>query len=387
MIGQWLISPDGAAAVKAAHRQLVTAEQVTAFEARVVASVPGAPRIMKAVDGVAEISITGVLTERPDFFSAYYGGGNTTFSDIRASLLLAQADASIKEVLLQIASPGGTVEGLFETLNVIEAFDKPMRVQASFACSAAYAIAAAGGKISATTEASMFGSIGVAVSLFVDDSTVDITNTESPAKRPNVSTPEGKAVIQAELDAIYELFAKAIARGRGTTVERVTADFGRGATLLSTAAKAAGMIDAVATAAKRARGASAQTESLATLLSTRLPEETAEQYTRRCLQMLEQVSRREPARLSAPGETLVQALVRVGAELPPAFAHAVPPVSDGLVAALATPSADDEREPTLEELAAAIAAQGTQADRPAAPTRDALAAAVARADALTWEDV
>ena len=58
------------------------------------------------------------------------------------------------------------MEGLFETLAAIEAFGKPMSVRASKAASAAYAIAAAGGSITAVSPASSFGSIGVVMSLF-----------------------------------------------------------------------------------------------------------------------------------------------------------------------------------------------------------------------------
>ena len=66
---------------------------------------------------------------------------------------------------------------------------------------------------------------------------------------PDVTTEEGKALVREELDALHELFAEAIAEGRGTTVEKVNENFGQGGMLLAGAALKRGMIDTVATAA------------------------------------------------------------------------------------------------------------------------------------------
>ena len=61
-----------------------------------------------------------------------------------------------------------------------------------------------------------------------------------------MSTEDGKAIVREELDALHEIFVDAIASGRDTTVEKVNADFGQGATLLAEEALKRGMIDTVA---------------------------------------------------------------------------------------------------------------------------------------------
>jgi ClpP class serine protease len=255
----WLLKDDTVRGMRAAYAR-ATAEDRRAFDAS-IASQPdaSAPRNMKVAGNVAEISIDGVLTEKPDFLAWLFGGANTSYESIRAALASAQADASIKEIVLNVNSPGGNVNGLFETLAAIESTTKPMRVRASQAASAAYAIAASAGKIEAVGPASSFGSIGVATSIYVDDQVVDIASTEAPNKRPDVTTDEGKAVIQAELDAIHELFADAIARGRAAAtgnedidVEFVNANFGRGGSLLAAEAKKRKMIDSYPKPASRA---------------------------------------------------------------------------------------------------------------------------------------
>jgi len=260
----WLIDEAVARQMHDARRLQLrpSAAQVEAFEARAGAdSRSGAdlPRIMKVAGSVAEIAVEGVLTKAPDIFAYFFGGGNTTYRAIVSSLAIAKSDPSIKSAVLFVDSPGGTVDGLFDALAAIEAFraDKPLIVKAANALSAAYGISAVAGRIEATNAGSRIGSVGVAAQYYVDEKIVDITNTDSPNKRPDLKTEEGKATIRRELDAIHELFVDAIARGRGTTADDVRDKFGRGATLLAGEAKKLGMIDAVAKTGLRPVGTSA----------------------------------------------------------------------------------------------------------------------------------
>src|SRR5690606_11582902 len=172
---------------------------------------------------------------------------------------MARTDDSIKRVVFYVDSPGGQVHGLFDTLAAIESFPKPMVSRCAYACSAAYAIPAMAGKIEAINPAVSVGSVGVVASYFVDDGVIDITSTEAPDKRPDVSTEEGQAVIRKHLDALHELFVDAIARGRTHatgrefTVDDVNANFGRGAVVLGKEAKRRGMVDMVLNARPIAR--------------------------------------------------------------------------------------------------------------------------------------
>jgi len=213
------------------------------------------------VGNTAEIAVCGVLTEEPDFWSWLLGIDQTCYEDIRDAFALAAADPNVTNVILSVNSPGGYLDGLFETLATEESFQKPVKVVAAQACSAAYALSAMAGPIQASGPASSFGSIGVAITFFVDpEHQVDIASTEAPKKRPDVTTPEGKAIVREELDAYHELFVDAIARGRSNatgkayTVAQVNADFGRGGVLLTDAAKAAGMIDKAPKPTKRGSG-------------------------------------------------------------------------------------------------------------------------------------
>jgi ClpP class serine protease len=236
----WLLSQDVAAQMRLAvkHGWLPTAQQRADHEQKreAEAAVMPLPRGMTVAGDTAEIRIEGILTPKPDLFALFFGGGNATYRDIQAALAAAQSDPAIRRVELAIDSPGGTVAGLFETIAAIEslkASGKPISVRSSNAQSAAYALAAVAGKIRAVSPASMFGSLGVAASFFVDDQIIDIANTESPNKRPDFSTEEGRDVYRQELDALFELFVDAIARGRGMSVAAVKKDFGQGSSFVA----------------------------------------------------------------------------------------------------------------------------------------------------------
>jgi ClpP class serine protease len=242
-------------------------EQAAAWEARELAIDVAAsggvdangvqlPRGMTIAGASAELRVEGVLTKKPDFFAFFFGGGNTTYSTIRAAVGVASMNAAIKELVLRVDSPGGSVDGLFEAMDALANFrassGKKTRVIAENAQSAAYGLAASFGPIEAVGRGATFGSIGTAASFYLSDHVVTLTNTDSPDKRPDLRTPEGKAVIVKYLDAINDEFARGIAQGRGVTAKDVIAGYGRGASMTAPEAKRLGLIDKIASTAPRA---------------------------------------------------------------------------------------------------------------------------------------
>lgn len=262
----WLLSPEARAVlVEARQHAGSVAAASTAWEVEALADEQlraeardgqTLPRGLTIAGSTAEIRVDGVLTKRPDFFAMFFGGGNTTYTGIRNALAVAATDPNVKTIVLGIDSPGGSVDGLFETLDAIAAVratsGKTIRVRAENAQSAAYAIAAAAGPIEAVSRAATFGSIGMAVSFFVDPDVVTLTNTDSPDKRPDVTTEAGKAVVVKYLDQINDEFVRAIASGRDADAKTVTETYGRGASFTAPNAQRLGMIDKIATTPLRA---------------------------------------------------------------------------------------------------------------------------------------
>lgn len=248
----WLVEPQAWKAYQAQRRSIVfSADQITAFtnsaETKPEAAMD-APRNLKIAGSTAQIDVQGILTKKPDIFAYYFGGGNTTYSAIQGALAYASNDPSIKHIVMNIDSPGGQVDGLFETLAAIQSVQqsgKTMSVQSSLAASAAYAIAAVAGKITSTSPSGTFGSIGVVSTYYLDDESIDITSTNAPNKRPDPSTDEGRAVIRSYLDELHELFVSAIAVGRDIDPKAINAEFGGGSVFAAKEAKRRGMIDGV----------------------------------------------------------------------------------------------------------------------------------------------
>lgn len=252
----WLIEQEAWTAMEEARKAGLrpTAAQTAEFAASFQSGDVRGHRSLKVVGDVAQISVSGVLTRTPDLFALLFGGGNTTYSEIQQALAAADSDPTVKSIELHVASPGGTVSGLFETVDVLRSVSKPTKAKASLAASAAYALASATGSIEAVGPGATFGSIGVVASYYVSDDTVEITSTHAPDKRPDPRTEEGQAVIRAHLDEIHGLFAGAIAEGRQTTVDKVNADFGQGRVFLAAEAQRRGLIDSISRPQLRAVG-------------------------------------------------------------------------------------------------------------------------------------
>jgi ClpP class serine protease len=334
-----------------------TAEAQDTFLHEVSAAQGGKPRNYLVAGDVAEIKVEGLLTEKPDFWAWLMGFGNTTYTDIQGSVALAETDPAIKRVQFRIASPGGTVSGLFDTVAVIDDMKKPRSVVTSFAASAAYALAAVGGKITATNAAVEIGSVGVAIDMFVDEGLVQIANTESPRKRPDVATPEGQAVIREELDALFDILVESIAYGRGTTTKDVRENFGQGGLFVAGEAKRRGMIDRVQRPMLRAVGK--RTEASADIE----PERTADVIALAinsavdeiAADVLSRAQKDAPAAGTAAGETGAAAVV--ANETP------VEPAAGGGEQVENTKMDIKQLEKDHPELFAAVLKQGTDAER------------------------
>lgn len=273
----WLLEPSVCRLMMTARQNCQQLEHAAAWEARelaidvaaeqsraaivasggsVTANGVQLPRGMTIAGATAELRVEGVLTKKPDFFAMFFGGGNTTYSTIRAAIGIAAMTDSIKNVVLRVDSPGGSVDGLFEAMEALASFrassGKKGNVLAENAQSAAYGLAAAFGPIEAVSRGATFGSIGTAASFYLSDHIVTLTNTDSPDKRPDLRTPEGKAVIVKFLDQVNDEFARGIAQGRGVSAKEVTEGYGRGASMTAPEAKRLGLIDKITTSAPRA---------------------------------------------------------------------------------------------------------------------------------------
>lgn len=205
---------------------------------------------------VAQISITGSITRRSSMWSDYFGGASVEAT--LAALRNVAADPDVKTVLLNIDSPGGTVDGLPELAAEIRALRESKHIVAlanSLAASAAYWLAAQADEVVATPEA-LVGSIGVFTAhqdwsammerMGVKTTYIHAGKYKVEANPDQPLTDEAAQHLQGIVDEAYGLFVNDVAKGRGVSAATVRSDYGEGRVLTAKDAKAAGLIDRIA---------------------------------------------------------------------------------------------------------------------------------------------
>jgi signal peptide peptidase SppA len=210
--------------------------------------------------GIAVVPIYGVIMQRADLFSQMSGATST--ESISQQLNAAIEDDTCASILLDIDSPGGGVFGIAELADEIYAARAKKSVVAianSLAASAAYWLGAQASEFYATPSG-LAGSIGVYTahedfSKALDEAGVK-TTLISAGKFKTEGNPympideDAKAFLQTQIDSYYKAFTSDVARGRAAPVATVRDGMGQGRTLLAADAKAAGMVDGIATYAQ-----------------------------------------------------------------------------------------------------------------------------------------
>lgn len=212
------------------------------------------PSPFDVVEGVALIEVTGTLVHKLGSIRPY--SGMTGYDGIRAAFLTALATPDVRAIVLDIDSPGGEVAGCFDLVDTIAAARgvKPIwAILSENACSGAYAIAAAADRISVPRTGST-GSIGV-ITMHVDWSkamasdgvSVTLLTYGDRKADGNMYEPladQARVAIQADLDAMGELFVSSVAAHRRLPPEIVRGQ--QAAVYLGAAGVAAGLADVVA---------------------------------------------------------------------------------------------------------------------------------------------
>lgn len=271
----WAITPEMFTEVQGIYARHMRGDKINIkdIEARVGAPLTNQPKALDvSQDGVAVISIEGVLAKRMNLFSQISGG--TSMQMIGNQVRQALADPNVTAIVLSIDSPGGTVDGTQELADLIFASrdKKPIvtYVDGTMA-SAAYWIGSAAEQVYISTETSSVGSIGVVAthtdfSRYEKNSGIDsIEITAGKFKRLETEggtlTREGRQILQAQVDQVYGIFVGQVARNRGTTTEDVQNRMADGRMFIGKQAIDAGLVDGVSTL----EGAMSQAAALAAM--------------------------------------------------------------------------------------------------------------------------
>lgn len=193
----------------------------------------------------AIIPVMGPIFRYANIFTMLSGA--SSISMLALDLRKAIESPAVGQIILDIDSPGGMVSGVSEFAQMIRNSPKPVVAYVgNLAASAGYWIASSASKIVINNTAQL-GSIGVVSTVYIDkdESVVEIVSKQSPLKRADATSEEGRAHIQEKTDELADIFIETVAANRGYDVEKVLSDFGRGGLLIGKSAVTAGMADRI----------------------------------------------------------------------------------------------------------------------------------------------
>ncbi len=185
-------------------------------------------------DGIALVTVQGLLVDRGAFLGDLYGMV-TSYEGLAEQFQRLAKDPAIKAVVLDIDSPGGMVAGIYDLTEELKKLkrEKPVTaLAANMAVSAAYAIACCADEVFVTRTGEV-GGIGVimvhrSVARALDQMGVDTTIICEPANKaaghPSQQLTHGaRAEIASHIGDAYREFVRHVAKHRRMSESAVEA--------------------------------------------------------------------------------------------------------------------------------------------------------------------
>jgi capsid assembly protease len=207
-------------------------------------------------DGTGIITVTGEMVNR----GAWHGedSGLTSYEGVKDQMIRAARNPKVKNVLLDLETPGGSAVGCAECSAVVRAVaaEKPVyAVVNGMAASAGYSLASGATRVF-TTETGVAGSIGCVMMhldvskalesqgitptlIYAGDRKVDGTPLEPLSE-------SAQAELQREVNSFYQIFVDTVAQGRGRKLSAEAARDTQARTYIGRQAVEAGLADDIA---------------------------------------------------------------------------------------------------------------------------------------------
>lgn len=208
---------------------------------------------------IAVLPFYGVVTQRGNMVDDVSGTGSASTQRFTQAFRDALSDPAIGSILIDIDSPGGSVYGVSElAAEIMQArSQKPVvAIANSLAASAAYWVGCAASEFYVTPGGEV-GSIGVWQahedwSAAMEEAGVK-TTLISAGKFKVEGNPyqpldtEAQDFMQSRVNDYYTAFTKAVAKGRGVSIDQVRNGMGQGRVLGADAALSEKMVDGIMT--------------------------------------------------------------------------------------------------------------------------------------------
>lgn len=216
------------------------------------------PYMLSVDQGVATVTVRGPLTNRSDPWLRFFGV--SSYSDIRKAMVAAAEDPSVKQILLDIDSGGGAVNGVADVGQLISLINDKVKPVTAFTdgtmASAAYWLGSAAGKVYASKVAQV-GSIGVIsthmeYSKALKENGVGVTVMRAGKYKALVNsveplTEDAKAQLQGMLDSAYKVFVQHVAEARNVSYDEADKRMGQGREFFGEESVSAGLTDGIDT--------------------------------------------------------------------------------------------------------------------------------------------
>lgn len=201
----------------------------------------------------ALLPVLGPIFPRANLFTMFSGASSV--DSLARGFQAAMDDDRVQNIVLVADSPGGVITGISEFSDMVfDARNKKTIITfvEGYAASAMYWIGSSSSKMILADTAEV-GSIGV-VAGFVDTSIrdeksgvkqVEIVSSQSPKKRLDPQTEEGRKEIQTVVDQLASVFIDKVARNRSVEASSVHSDFGQGGMFVAAEAVKRGMADSI----------------------------------------------------------------------------------------------------------------------------------------------
>lgn len=215
------------------------------------------PRSVTRPSSIAVLPMIGTISHRASMLHRASGG--MSVEQFQQDFRAAVQSQEVAAIVLDIDSPGGSTNGIEEMADEIFAARGKKRIIASVnatAASAAYWIASSAHEI-AITPSGHTGSIGV-LGVHMDESErakaegVSVTVVSAGKFKAEASefsplSDSAREHLQSIVDERYDAFIRAVARGRGTSLQSVRGGYGEGRLVPAKAALKEGMVDSIET--------------------------------------------------------------------------------------------------------------------------------------------
>ncbi len=206
---------------------------------------------------VAVVPITGAVFRYANFFTEICGGATT--ENIIKDINTAANNPKVKSLVLKFDTPGGEATSVDEAAELIRSISaqtgkKVVGYVDGMAASAGYWWASACSEL-IISRTGMVGSIGAVCGYVMPgtkpdkerDHRAELVSYQSPNKRPDMATEEGRGQLQSLVNDLADVFISSAAQGRNMTAQALIEAGNHGGMLTGQKAVDAGLADRIGT--------------------------------------------------------------------------------------------------------------------------------------------